>query len=163
MNVDISYIVWGIAIISAIYVVHAKDVFHSGLWLALFFIAIAGIFVLLEAEFLAVIQILIYAGAVTVIVLFAIMLTKREKGKDVLGINLNVLKLVSFVIFALTLVGVIISSSFRWVEVGVYGSTYDIATILFERYILHFEMIALLLLVALISAVYLARRDSGES
>ncbi|MEW5759617.1 MAG: NADH-quinone oxidoreductase subunit J [Candidatus Thermoplasmatota archaeon] len=67
-----------ITCIFAILVLFVKEVVHAVVSLALMFISIAGIYILLNAEFIALVQILIYAGAVTVLILFAIMLTRRE-------------------------------------------------------------------------------------
>lgn len=66
-----------VILVSAVLVIFAKEIFHSALYLAVMFLGIAGLFVMLNAEFLAAIQILVYAGAVIVLMLFAIMLTKR--------------------------------------------------------------------------------------
>lgn len=68
-----------IILLSSVFVVVSRDMVHSALSLAMAFIGIAALFILLEAEFLAVIQVLIYAGAVVVLMLFAVMLTKRKK------------------------------------------------------------------------------------
>lgn len=84
---DITTIAWdlvaflilsGIAIIFSIAVIIAKEIVRSVIYLLTVFISIAGIFILLSAEYVAIIQIMIYGGAVTVLILFAIMLTKRE-------------------------------------------------------------------------------------
>lgn len=66
-------------LLSSLLVVFSRDMVHSALSLALVFVGIAALFILLEAEFLAAIQVLIYAGAVVVLMLFAIMLTKRRR------------------------------------------------------------------------------------
>ena len=66
------------ALISAILVIAAKDVVRSVIALATCFIAIAVLFVMLSAEFVAIVQILVYVGAVVVVILFGIMLTRRE-------------------------------------------------------------------------------------
>lgn len=68
-----------IILLSAVFVVVSRDMVHSALSLAVAFLGIAALFILLEAEFLAAIQVLIYAGAVVVLMLFAVMLTKKEK------------------------------------------------------------------------------------
>ncbi|MCS4541197.1 MAG: NADH-quinone oxidoreductase subunit J [Euryarchaeota archaeon] len=78
----LAFLVLGLtAIVSSILVLESKEIFHSALYLALMFVCVAGLFILLNAEFLAAIQILIYAGAVIVLILFAIMLTKRGEAK----------------------------------------------------------------------------------
>ncbi len=66
------------ALISALLVIASKDVVHSVIALATCFISIAALFIMLSAEFVAIIQILVYVGAVVVVILFGIMLTKRE-------------------------------------------------------------------------------------
>jgi NADH-quinone oxidoreductase subunit J len=66
------------ALISALLVVASKEVVHSVIALATCFISIAVLFIMLSAEFVAIVQILVYVGAVVVVILFGIMLTKRE-------------------------------------------------------------------------------------
>ena len=63
---------------SAVLVISAREIFHSALYLAVMLLSIAGLFVMLGAEFIAAVQILVYAGAVVILVIFAIMLTKKE-------------------------------------------------------------------------------------
>ncbi len=67
-----------LALVSALKVVTNKDVVHSVVWLATCFIAIAVLYVMLSAEFVAIIQIMVYVGAVVVVILFGIMLTRRQ-------------------------------------------------------------------------------------
>ncbi|MEK7878228.1 MAG: NADH-quinone oxidoreductase subunit J, partial [candidate division NC10 bacterium] len=74
---------WGLALVllaSGLAVVLSRNLFHSVLYLALALVATAGLFLLLEAEFLAVVQIFLYAGGVITIVVFAVMLTERLVG-----------------------------------------------------------------------------------
>ncbi len=66
------------ALISALWVISAKEIVHSVIGLATCFIAIACLFMMLNAEFVAIVQLLVYVGAVTIVILFGIMLTKRE-------------------------------------------------------------------------------------
>ncbi len=68
----------GFTIVSALMVVFAKDIVRNVVWLAMTFIGVAIIFLFLNAEYLAIIQILVYVGAVSVLILFGIMLTKRR-------------------------------------------------------------------------------------
>ena len=67
----------GITLGSALMVVTSRNLLHSALWLIASFFGIAGIFILLQAEFLAVVQVLIYIGAISMLIIFAIMLTRR--------------------------------------------------------------------------------------
>lgn len=66
------------ALISALMVVHSREIMHSVVALATCFIAVACLYVMLNAEFVAIVQIMVYVGAVVVVILFGIMLTKRE-------------------------------------------------------------------------------------
>lgn len=66
------------ALISALLVIASKEVVHSVIALATCFISIAALFIMLSAEFVAIVQILVYVGAIVVVILFGIMLTKRE-------------------------------------------------------------------------------------
>ena len=68
----------GFTIVSALLVVFAKEIVRNVIWLAFTFIGVAMIFLFLNAEYLAIIQILVYVGAVSVLILFGIMLTKRR-------------------------------------------------------------------------------------
>jgi NADH-quinone oxidoreductase subunit J len=63
---------------SAVLVISAREIFHSALYLAVMLLSVAALFVMLGAEFIAAVQVLVYAGAIVVLVLFAIMLTKKE-------------------------------------------------------------------------------------
>lgn len=68
----------GSALVSALWVISAKEIVHSVIALATCFISIGCLFVMLNAEFVAIVQFLVYVGAVTIVILFGIMLTKRE-------------------------------------------------------------------------------------
>ena len=72
---------------SSLGVVLARNLFHSVLWLASALVATAGVFLLLHAEFLAAVQVLLYAGGVVTIVVFAIMLTERLVGQTIRQMN----------------------------------------------------------------------------
>lgn len=72
------WILAAIALITVLAMLRSKEITHSVIFLATAFLAIAAMFVLLGAEFLALVQILVYVGAIVVLILFAIMLTKRE-------------------------------------------------------------------------------------
>jgi NADH:ubiquinone oxidoreductase subunit 6 (subunit J) len=66
------------ALVSALMVIEAKEIIHSVIYLASCFISVAALYIMLSAEFVAIIQILVYVGAVIVVILFGIMLTRRE-------------------------------------------------------------------------------------
>jgi NADH-quinone oxidoreductase subunit J len=66
------------SLISALLVIHSREIIHSVIALATCFISIACLYIMLSAEFVAIVQILVYVGAVVIVILFGIMLTKRE-------------------------------------------------------------------------------------
>ena len=87
----IFYILGAAILIAAFMVVTLRNVFHSALFLVATFFFVAGIYLMLNAEFLAAVQILIYVGAVTILILFAIMLTHKIQSKSIRQINEQVL------------------------------------------------------------------------
>ena len=75
----VAFAVFGtIGLITALLVVESKEIVRSLFWLVLSFISVAGIFFILNAEFVGIVQILVYVGAIAVVILFGIMLTKRK-------------------------------------------------------------------------------------
>src|SRR4030042_1661233 len=152
---------------AAVAVVLLRDIFRAALLLILCFFAVAGIYITLNADFLAAVQVLIYAGAIGILLLFAIMLTRNLKE----GSPFNRLKVPALVIALLvlaTMIGVIvgtdwggISSNPQAVEMPIDESTTSyVATALFDQdkgFVLPFEIASVLLLAALIGAVVLVQ------
>lgn len=109
MSLYLFYILGGIILVCALMVVTLRNVFHSALFLVLTFFFVAGIYLMLDAEFLAAVQVLIYVGAVTILILFAIMLTYQIQSRSVRQVNEQVIPAVIvaglfFVLAAATLV-----------------------------------------------------------
>ena len=160
MTLDVAF--WVLAVIcvgAALAVVFVRDVFRAALFLILCFFTVAGIYVTLNADFLAAVQILIYVGAVSVLLIFAIMLTRDAKQGSPSG-RLRVPAL----IIGLVLLGVMIGSilSFDWqpsAEMSGMVRTQDIAGLLFSEggFVLAFEIAGLMLLAAIIGAIVLLR------
>ena len=143
----------------ALGVVLARNIFHSALFLILSFFGVAGVYVLLEAPFLAVVQVFIYIGAVAVLILFAIMLTRGLTGVGIRQVNeqwglAGFVSLVLFVTLAFLLWGI------EWQVVKgsiVTASIADLGEALLTSYVLPFEVAAVLLLVSLVGAIIIAR------
>jgi len=91
LSLVIFYILGAAILIAALMVVTLRNVFHSALFLVATFFFVAGIYLMLNAEFLAAVQILIYVGAVTILILFAIMLTHKIQSKSIRQVNEQVL------------------------------------------------------------------------
>lgn len=153
------------AIGGAVFMINLTKVMHMALSLAFTFLSIAGIYFLLDAEFLAVVQILIYTGAVTILMLFGIMLTKhRKESKRSMSTIVEVSALLTVVI----LFGVIILTIYQVpINYDTNPQLKDnhvakLGEMLFTEYIIPFELTSVLLLVALIGAILLAKKEEKE-
>lgn len=151
-------------IVSAILVVTLRNLFHSVLALVAVLFFIAGIYLLLNAEFLAITQVLIYVGAIVTLIIFVIMLTARI-GSPLIR-QTNEQKIVSLVI-CLAILSVLAMVLLLTPWQTNYGTT-DLANInkigsaLLTTYVFPFEIISIVLLVALIGAIILARKEPKE-
>ncbi len=150
----------GLTLLSALAVVALKNLLHSVLALATTFIGVAGIYMLLQAEFIAVVQVLIYVGAVTVLILFAIMLTRRlmQRGLFQFTGKWWLAAPLALLLFAGLMVPTLLSA--RWVERPQEALPADpVATLgneLMTTWVLPFEIASVLLLVALVGAIVVA-------
>lgn len=142
-------------------VVLSKNLFHSVLWLALALVATAGVFLSLDAEFLAAVQVLLYAGGVVTVVVFAIVVTERLIGQKLSHTSRHVLTsgvaaaaLLALLVRAIARADVDLIKPAAPVDL-----TRQIGTTLLTRFALPFELLALLLVVGLLGASYFARPE----
>ncbi len=157
------YLLSFIIIISSIYVVTLRNIFHSALFLILTLFAVAGIYILLNAEFLAAVQVLIYVGAISILIIFAIMLTSQLASKKISQSNEQVMIGV-FVCagFLLASLGSLANTVWRIVDKPLpENNTLTIGKLLMNEYVLPFEVVSVVLLAALIGAVVLARKEGA--
>jgi len=149
------------AVGSAALVALSSHVVHCALWLVVTLGAVAGMYLLLAAEFVAWVQVLIYVGAVVVLLLFTLMLTRAPIGAlpDLDGPG----RLVSAGVAAVT-AAVLVTSfavSFRGARLSIHaedvGTASALGTRLFDSWVLPFEVVSLLLLAALVGAIALSR------
>jgi len=154
-----------LAIAAALTVVINKNPVYSALSLVVTLFSLASIFVLLEAYFLAALEILVYAGAIMVLFLFVIMLLnlKREETPPPymkVQVALGVFVAILFVVFAVLSLKMgfsdLIAQSVP--STADFGDISQVGKVLFSKYFFPFEVASLLLLVALIGTVYLAKR-----
>ncbi len=147
-------------VLSAFAVVALPRIVHSALSLVLVFLSISGLYVLLQSDFLAAVQIIIYVGAVTVLVLFAIMLTNRSYAPDSNPPNSQwvIAGVVAVAVLGMLLL-VINSGDFSTAsQVPLTGDpTVSIGQAILKEYFLPFEVAAMLLLGAMIGAIVIAR------
>ena len=166
---------WIIAVImvgAALAVVLLRDVFRAGLLLILCFFTVAALYITLNADFLAAVQVLIYAGAIGILLIFAVMLTRDVRRGNPFN-RLNAAALVVAVLVLGTFVAVILTT--HWPSVTAppqavqlpvgNATTSQIAVALFDSergFVLPFEIASVLLLAALIGAVVLVRGKEKE-
>ncbi len=132
--------------------------------LILTFVSIAGIFVMLSAEFVAVVQILIYAGSITIIMLFGIMLTRHRETTEAKGGGLRkILLLLGVLGFAFAVYIGIYNLDLNPQESTLHVNNVEqIGMALYTKYIIPFELTSVVLLVALIGAIVLAKKDDEK-
>ncbi len=161
---QICFVILGsVVILGALGVVLLNNIVYSAFLLGGVFMGVAGLYLLLNASFVAAAQILVYVGAVNVLILFAIMLVnKKEKLKEIQG--LKVRKFLSgLVCTGLLLLLLRVDFTTQWISPGPEAigemATERIGEHLFTDYLLPFEVASVLLLMAMIGAIVLARRD----
>ena len=140
------YLFSSVAVLSALMVISAKNPVHSVLFLILSFVNAAGLFVLLGAEFLAMILVVVYVGAVAVLFLFVVMM-----------LDINFIKLregfLQYLPFG-ALLGIVLISQ---------ENTKLIGSVLYTKYFFLFQLSGLILLVAMIGSITLTLRQRGKS
>jgi NADH-quinone oxidoreductase subunit J len=155
-----------VAVGSALLVALSSNLVHCALWLVVTLAALAGCYLLLAAEFVAWVQVLIYLGAVIVLLLFALMLTKAPTGAvpDLTSANRWLAALVGVSTSALLIV--CFAASFHDARLDIegsdVGSASSIGSTIFGNWALPFEIVSLLLLAALIGAIVLSRRGDSR-
>jgi NADH-quinone oxidoreductase subunit J len=151
----------GVLLGTALMVVIGRNIIRSGLWMISCFAALAGLYVLLGATLVAAAQVLIYIGAISVLVLFAIMLTQSKAGPARLVFHHQAWA-AALVSLGLALLLTLVVASTAWPDVQAQrlASPADqLARLLFSDYILAFEVVSVLLLAAVIGGVFLAKRE----
>jgi NADH-quinone oxidoreductase subunit J len=157
-----------VTVITAILVIVQRNPVASAIYLIITLFSLAGVYLLLNAQFIAIIQVLVYAGAIMVLFLFVIMLLNLEKEKrlitrhrlqKVLGVFLGIVLLaqVGMIFNSVLLEGS--KGKFPPEKVAALGNTEVVARLLFTDYLLPFEITSVLLLVAIIGAIVLAKRQ----
>jgi NADH-quinone oxidoreductase subunit J len=158
---DLAFLALAAVMLSAaLLVVLGRDIIRSALWLIVAFAALAGIYGLLGSAFLAVSQVLVYVGAIAVLILFAVMITQSKRGPVRLVFNrqwwAGALAAVALVL--IMAVAVLLTEWDAAAEVQV-AEARDVALVLYEDYMVAFLALGVLLLAGVIGGLYLARRD----
>jgi NADH-quinone oxidoreductase subunit J len=165
-GLDIVFALLGIVVVaSALLVVTTKQVVHAGLWLVVCLGGVAGCFLVMSAEFVAWMQVLIYVGAVVVLLLFALMLTKAPIGRSDDLDSSNKFVAAAVAVAATAVLVVLFVDGYRQTMVDVdsasTGSAKAVGEALFSSWVLPFEALSVLLLSALVGAIVVSRRGSS--
>lgn len=153
-----------VAVAAAVLVVTSRRIVHAALWLVLALGAVAGCFGALHAEFVALVQILVYVGAIVVLVLFALMLTKAPTNPlPELTTRRSPFAAVVAAVLALLLgSGVVLAFGNEKLRPVTSGSATAVGTQVFKNWVLPFEVLSVLLLAALIGAIALSQRKKED-
>jgi NADH-quinone oxidoreductase subunit J len=158
---DLLFVLFGGILLGAgLLVVTMRDIIRCGLAMIVCFGALAGIYVILGAPLIAGAQVLVYIGAISVLVLFAIMLTQTKVGPNRLVFQTQAVPAaIASIILAIILVLVVSATDWGAADERIRTATADLARILFRDFVLAFEVVSVLLLAAVIGGVYLAKRE----
>ena len=150
----------GTMLLSGLAVVVMRDIIHCGLAMMVCFGALAGIYVLAGAPLVAAAQVLVYIGAISVLILFAIMLTQTKAAPVRLAFQTQAVPAAIAAVILLVVVLLAVGST-TWGGAGERGDTKtsDVASALFSGWVLPFEIVGVLLLAAVIGGVFLAKRE----
>ena len=155
----------GLAVIGAVSLILQKHPIHSALSLIVVMVALAGLYLLMGAEFVAAVQIIVYGGAIMVLFVFVIMLLNAGVEE-----HTSISKLAGFpgLLLVIALAGFLAATIARSTErvqvtarAGGIASTRDISTMLFKDFVYPFELTSFLILVAVLGATVLAQREKG--
>lgn len=158
------FIMAGLTLLSGLLTVLSKNPIHSILFLIITFFSISGHYILLNAQFLAVVNIIVYAGAIMVLFLFVVMLMNLNKEKKSFGkpFILIASSLVAALFFALT-VGIFQKSDVNQansvlMNKGDIGLAENLGSVLYSDYVVPFELASILFMGAMIGAVLLSKK-----
>lgn len=163
---EIVFILIGvIALGAALLCVTSRNVVRAALWLVVSLGGLAGLYLVLTAELVAIVQLLIYVGAVVVLLLFGLMVTRAPIGlqPDLNTANRPIAIVVAIAAFGLLVAALMDAFRFAYLDLDIpgQGSSETIGAALFGSWVLPFEVLSVLLLAALIGAIALTRREVG--
>jgi len=156
-----------ITLATAFLTIFSKNPIHSAIYLVVCFFSIAGHYLLLNAQFLAIVHVIVYSGAIMILFLFTIMLMNLNEQRDVHRPRITRLgAVVSFFLICLVLVAIFINSKPIVGEYVTTGEDYQsikvLGKVLLNEYMVPFEFASILLLVAMIGAVLLSKKEKLE-
>jgi NADH-quinone oxidoreductase subunit J len=152
-----------VGITAGVRLVTARNVVHAALYLVVTLAMVGGVYLLLAVEFVAWVQVLIYVGAIVVLLLFGLMLTRAPIGREALDNQQRGFAAITGLVVLVGL-GILLWESFRdaRIDLEASGATAGVGLSLFRSFVLPFEVVSFLLLAALVGAIVLARKEEPE-
>jgi NADH-quinone oxidoreductase subunit J len=156
------WILSAVMIGAGLLVVTMRDIIRCGLAMIVCFLALAGIYVLIGAPLLGAAQVIVYIGAISVLILFAIMLTQTKDAPSRLVFQTQAVPAAIAAVVVAVLIALAVSAT-DWAELleRIPVRTDRMSTVLFEQFVFPFEIVSVLLLAAVIGGVFLAKREPG--
>lgn len=163
----IFYFLAAITLATAFLTIYSRNPIHSAIYLVMCFFSIAGHYLLFNAQFLALVHIIVYSGAIMVLFLFTIMLMNLNKEDEVHKPRITrVGALVVFVLMSIVFVTIFINSKTITGGYDTSGQDYQsikaLGKILLNEYMVPFEFVSILLLVAMIGTVLLSKKEKNN-
>ena len=158
----IFYLFAAITVLSAFFVVTNRNIVYSAFFLLFTFFGVAGIYVLLGADFVAIVQLIVYVGGILILLLFGVMLTNKITNVEIKSGTINIYPAVIGVgLLSGALLAALITSSWKTFSTEApLPTTAALGTMLLQEYALIFELLGIILLIALIGAASIARREA---
>jgi NADH-quinone oxidoreductase subunit J len=168
-SVEIAYYLFSIlTLCGALGTILTKNPMYSIIFLVLTFFSLSGIYILLNAQFLAVVNIIVYAGAIMVLFLFVIMfLNLRKESNELNNRPMVIGAVLGGIVFFGLLASFIIKANVEPVNPMTFsnkaGMIETLGNLLYKHYILAFEVVSVLFLVGIVGAILLAKKEKGSS
>jgi len=157
-----------ITLATAFLTIYSRNPIHSAIYLVICFFSIAGHYLLLNAQFLAIVHVIVYSGAIMILFLFTVMLMNLNKENEVYKPRVTRLgAIVLFCLMCLVLIAIFINSKPIVGDYDVTGENYQsikvLGKVLLNEYMVPFEFASVLLLVAMIGAVLLSKKEKTKN
>jgi len=161
--IDVLFVVFsGTMLLAALLVVTMRDIIRCGLAMIVCFLALAGIYVLMGVPLLGAAQVIVYIGAISVLILFAIMLTQTKDAPTRLVFQTQAGPAsIAAIVVAILIALAVSATDWGKIERGARLGTEIMSRILFQQFLFPFEIVSVLLLAAVIGGVFLAKREPG--
>lgn len=156
----IFYLFAAVTILSAFFVVTTKNIVHSAFYLLFTLFGVAGLYIMLGADFIGVVQLVIYVGGILILLLFGVMLTNKITNVQIKTGTMQVLPAsIAVGLFAGILAAALITTTWKSVQTPNPQTTvYSLGALLLQDYVVVFELLGIILLIALIGAASMARK-----